>query len=224
MPRTLRLILFISGGIILLLVLVLLGLYRAYRYEPEFYRKTLAVEPAVSEKASEQLIRRALDFENRVKREGPWSATFTAEQINGWLAYDLPKNHPQLLPPELHEPCIVIEPNRIQFACRYEKGVKSSVLCLTVELYLPEPNVLAVRVVGATAGKIPLPLKDLENQISEAAQNTRCRVDWKQIDGTPVALMTFPRVGERGDLVMKIKNVKIDDGLIQISGTTERVK
>jgi hypothetical protein len=224
MSRKIRLILFLGGGLFLLLLLVLFGLYRAYRYEPEFYRKTLDVEPAASEKASDQMIRRALDFENRVKREGPWSATFTAEQINGWLAYDLPKNHPQLLPPELHEPCVAIEQNRIRIACRYEDGVKSSVLCLTVELYLPEPNVLAVRVIGATAGKIPLPLRDLENKISEVAQNTRCRLDWKQIDGTPVALVTFPRVGERGELVMKIKNVKIDDGVIQISGSTERVK
>ncbi len=50
---------------------------------------------------------------------GHWSAVFTDEQINGWLAADLPEKFPQLLPPEIQDPRVVFAPGQLQLACRY---------------------------------------------------------------------------------------------------------
>ena len=49
-------------------------------------------------------------------------------------------------------------PERITVACRFEQGGVSSVLSLTVEPYVPEPNVVALRIVRARAGLLPVPL------------------------------------------------------------------
>jgi hypothetical protein len=222
MSRKFRLFLIIGCGLFGLLAAVLLGLYWASRYEPEFFRKNLTADPAAQEKGSGLMLRKILALQNNIKRAGDWQATFTAEQINDWLAFDLLHNHPQAVPADFHNPCVSIEPNRLQLACRYEKGIISSVLCLTVEPYVPEPNVLALRIVRARAGLLPLPLSNVLKTIREAIQNTDSRLDWRQKDGNPVAIITFPSPDEKGELAIKIKTVKLSEGEIFISGSTKR--
>ena len=224
MPRKFRLFIFFGSGILGLLLVMSLGLYWASRYEPAFYRQALAADAAAQEKGSEQMLRQALAFQNSLKREGAWQATFTAEQINGWLAFDLRRNHPQALPAEFHEPCVAIQPSCLQLACRYENGPTSSVLCLTVEPYVPEPNVLALRIVRARAGLLPLPLGDVLKSISQAAQNAECKLSWGQADGDPVALIAFPSPGEKGEMAITIKTVRLSEGKIYISGSTRKNK
>ncbi|MCC6123373.1 MAG: hypothetical protein IT426_00270 [Pirellulales bacterium] len=224
MPRKFRLILILGGGIFGVLLLLLIGLYWASRYEPPFYRQAHAADPANREKRSEEMLRKVLALQNHFKREGEWEAVFTAEQINGWLAHDFRRNHPQALPPEFREPCVAIESRQMQLACRYEKGPTASVLCLAVEPYVPEPNVLALKIVRARAGLLPLPLGDVLDGISEAVRGTSCTIDWKQVEGNPVALIAFPTPDKQGELAVTIKTVKLRDGEIFISGSTKRNK
>lgn len=216
------LLIIIGGGIVVLLLVVLLGLYWALRYEPAFYRQAAEADPAVREKFSKAMLRRALAFEGDVQREGAWQATFTAEEINGWLSHDLPKNHPQMLPVEYSDPRVTIQPEAMQLACRYKSGVTSSVLCLSVEPSVPEPNILALKIIRARAGMLPLPLSDVLNGIRNAAQNAGCRLEWRQLDGNPVALITLSASNGRGDLAIKIKTVQLSEGKIFISGSTKR--
>jgi hypothetical protein len=222
--RKFRLFLVVGVGLSIVLVLVLFGLYWASRYEPAFYRKALKIDSAKLEKGSDEMLRRALAFQNNFKHEGDWQATFTAEQINCWLIYDLKRNHLELLQAEFRDPCVAIEPGRLQIGCLYEKGVTSSVLCLTVEPYVPEPNVVALRIVKARAGLLPLPLTNVLKSITLAAQNSDCSLNWGQADGDPVALISFPSSKENGDLTIKIKTVKLSEGEIFISGSTMRNK
>jgi hypothetical protein len=224
MSRKIRLFLYIGGGILAVLLILAAGLYWASRHEPAFYRRALAVDPATRQKRSDEMLRQALAFESQIQREGKWQATFTAEQINGWLGYDLPRNHPQALSAEFSDPCVSIEPNQMHFGCLYDNGMTSSVLSLAVEPYVPQPNVLALRIVHARAGALPLPLGDVLRGISEAARNSECRLDWRQIDGNPVALVTFPSPDAKGELAIKIDTVRLGDGKIFISGSTVRNK
>jgi hypothetical protein len=111
--------LFLIGGVLFgLLLVVILGLFWASHYEPAFYRKALAADAAAREKASDRMLRNILEFQNNARKEGEWQATFTAEQINGWLGHDLPKNHPHALPPEFLEPCVAIAAARVSRTLR----------------------------------------------------------------------------------------------------------
>jgi hypothetical protein len=199
-------------------------LYFASRYEPSFYRDALASDYASQDQLSNELVRRVMSLQNSLKREGPWQATFTAQQVNAWLRYDLERNYPELMQSGFTDPCLAIEPNRLMLACRHDNGVTTSVLCLTVEIYAPEPNVIALRIVKARAGMLPLPLGNVLKSISDAAQNARCQLNWQQADGDPVALVTLPSPNEKGDLTIKIDSVKLSDGEIVISGNTTRKK
>jgi hypothetical protein len=222
MSRRIRLFLFIAIGLAAVIGLVVLGLYLAARHEPAFYREALEIEPAVLEKASDDMLRRTAALASAVKKEGHWEALFTAEQINGWLAVDLVKNHPSALPPTLHDPRVTIDQKRITIACRFEQGGVNSVLSLTVEPSMPEPNVIALRIVKARAGLLPVPLAKVLDRVSQAARGMECRLQWRNTGGDPVAMLSFPDADD--DRPVSIESLRLGDGEIYVAGTTQGQK
>jgi hypothetical protein len=220
MSRRLRLSLLIAGGLAVLLALVLLGLCLAVKHEPAFYRKAMEIDPAVLEKASDQMLQQAAALQNAVRKEGRWEALFTAEQINGWLAVDRVKNHPNSLPPEFHDPRIAIDSKQMTIACRYDGAWLSSVLCLTVEPRVPEPSVLALRIVRARAGLLPLPPGPVLGRLSEAARDMQLRLEWRRADGDPVAMLSLPENDD--DRTVRIDTLHLGDGEVFVAGSTKR--
>ena len=158
MSRKLRRTLLIVGGLVLLAAFLGLGLYLAAQHEPAFYREAIEIDAAVAEKQSDQMLQRATALASAVKKEDHWEALFTAKQINGWLAVDMVKNHPNTLPPNFTDPRVAIDGRRVTIACRCRRAGVSTVLSLTVEPYVPEPNMVLVRIIKARAGLLPMPL------------------------------------------------------------------
>ena len=58
------------------------------------------------------MLRDIAAIESAVNTPGRWQTTITAEEINGWLAVDMVKNHPKLLPPTFHDPRVAIRRTR----------------------------------------------------------------------------------------------------------------
>ena len=102
-PR-LRTVLVVLCVLVLLLGGGLAWMLTAVRHVPHFYADALAVEPAVQKQSSAEMIRRSATLSNDVRRGGRWQATFTVQQINGWLAVDLRENYPNAIPPQLRRP------------------------------------------------------------------------------------------------------------------------
>ena len=121
MSRRIRRLLFILGGVAAATALVLLGLYLAAQHEPAFYREAIEIDPAVAEKQSDLMLQQATALASAVKKEDHWEALFTAEQINGWLAVDMVKNHPHTLPPDFSDPRVAIDGRRVIIACRFAR-------------------------------------------------------------------------------------------------------
>ena len=140
---------------------ILLGLYLALLQAPDFYQAAVAMATAEQEVAGQQFERNLLALHNDIQQGGEWTRVFSAAQINGWLAVDLPDKFPQSLPPAIRDPRVELEPRRLQVAFRYEGERLSTVVSLSLEVELAdEPNTLAVRIRQAQAGWIPIPLKD----------------------------------------------------------------
>jgi hypothetical protein len=205
--------------VLLLALLLLLCLYLAAQYEPVFYREALEADPAEQEKASDQMLQQATALASALKKEGFWEAVITAEQINGWLAVDMVKNHPNALPPTLRDPRVTIGPDAITVACRFEQDGQSSVISLTVEPYMSEPNVLALRIVKARAGLLPMPLDKIFDRLSQAAHDMQLHLEWRQAGGHPVALLTLPAAEDNGRQV-RIETLRLGDGEIYVAGST----
>jgi len=220
MSRRFRLFLGIIGGFVAFIAVVLLGVYLAARQVPEFYSTAMDIPPAKLEEASDRMLQQATALVGAVKQKGDWKALFTAEQINGWLAVDLKKNHPDTLPPTLRDPRVAIEPTQITLACRVEREGTGSVLSLTVQPYVPEPNVVALRIVKARVGLLPVPLQPVLDRFSQAARAMQLHLEWRRSQGDPVAMISLPANAE-ADQIMKVETLRLGDGEIYIAGSTQ---
>ncbi len=216
----------IAGFSTLVLVLIAAALalwaYRASQQVPDFYEQALQIDPAAEAQAGYELEREILDLRNESREPGRWEANFADEQINGWLAVDLVKKFPGVLPGEVSDPRVAIEPEQVQVACRYKSKRVSSVLSLAVEVYLTdEPNVVALRIKRARAGALPLPLKKVLDSLSQAARKAQLQLRWVQKDGDPVALVTIPDRYEEIEGRLQVDSLQLDQGNMRISGQTE---
>jgi hypothetical protein len=202
----------------------LAGLRHALRSVPGFYAQAVAIPTAAQQEAGESLERNVLALHNEFHGTVAWSAVFTDDQINGWLAADLPEKFPQLLPPEIQDPRVAFWPNQMQLAGRFSSRQLTSIVSVSLEVRLAdEPNTLAVRILGARAGLIPLPLKQFLDQITAAAQRIDLSLRWAQVDGDPVALITIGELGPLDDGKRPLlEHVEVRDGELYLAGRTER--
>lgn len=213
---TFRLLLLLGG--LLAAVVALLAVYLAVRHEPEFYREAMETDHAVLEKGSNRMLQHAAKLTGDLRGQKPWKALFTADEINGWLAVDMMKNHPGTLPPSMRDPRVIIDPAQVTIACRFQQNGVESVLSLTVEPSVPEPNVLALRIVKARAGLLPVPLGQVLEQIKKAAGDMRLDLRWRRAGGDPVAMLSLPPSDE--DRPVRIDTLQLGEGEIYVAGGT----
>jgi hypothetical protein len=202
--------------------------YRAARHVPDFYAAALSVDPAKYAESGDALERDVLELHNSLRRSGRWEATFTADEINGWLAIDLAEKFADRLPAGIDAPRVAIGQDAIQVACRYDMGRDmgrfQSVVSLSANVYLTEePNVVAVHVQDLRAGAIPLPLKQFLDQITDSARRANVTLRWQQVDGDPVALVMVPEtIDAKSGQVVQIDGLELRHNEIAVFGTTHR--
>ena len=201
-------------------VLLACAQYAAQR-EPEFYSQAMQVHPELQVEDGDQLEREVLQLHNSTRREGTWEATFTAQQINGWLATDLEEKFPDVVPPQFLNPRMAIEPERIRLACWYKDPPTNTILSLDVDVQLMDtPNVIAVHIQAARAGVIPVPLEQVLNTVSYFAERADVELRWANMNADPVALVTIPTHLEELQQLIQLETVELRDGQIYLSGRT----
>jgi hypothetical protein len=222
MGRALRLTAYVTLALFLVVAAIGTWAYYAMRQVPQSYQEALEIEPEQLAAASDEMERKTCELISNTQTTGKiWEAVFTAEEINGFLAVDLPKKHPDWLPKEFREPRVAIGPDGIHVYCRYETKWVSTVASLHLEPSLREKNVLAVRFRKARAGTFPLPLKEVLDQLTLAAREANVRLRWETIDNEPVAVITIPAMRDGGKVVVSIDSLELRDGSISFRGRTE---
>jgi hypothetical protein len=197
------------------------ALYRAAVQVPEFYAKAIKSDPVAQKKANDELLQQAANLASDVRRRGQWQATFTAEQINGWLAVDLVKNYPEVLEADVKDPRVAIAPRQATVAAMFKAEGQEAVLSINLDVYLSDPNVVAVRILSARAGLLPIPLKRVLDAISEFASDAELPLTWAQNDGDPVALITIPPAYDENDKRLLLEKIELQDGAVFVSGRTD---
>ncbi len=199
--------------------------YYATQQVPTFYEVELRVEPESQRDASTEMFNNTVALVQNVKRRGAWEATFTQTQINGWLAVDLKENHAHLLDDRVSEPRVALETGRATLAYQYKSSGISTVVSVSFDVYLAEPNVVAVRIAHVRAGSLPMPLKKVLKMITEAAVESGWEIEWRQQGGDPVALVRVPemRDQEDADKRLHLDTIQVRRGSVFLSGHTEMV-
>jgi hypothetical protein len=197
-------------------------LYRLTQWTPPFYENAVRLEPQDLAAAGDQFERQVLDLNNALADRGHWQAVFTAEQMNGWLALEMPKKLPGLLPRELAEPRVEILPDQAQIACRYQGRKFSAVLSLAVSAFITdEPNVVAVRIRQARIGAVPGLKKQFVNQVSAAAARARIPLRWSQQDGDPIALISVTEHLQNDSRRLALETLQLREGELYLAGRTD---
>jgi hypothetical protein len=196
------LVVLVTAGVAILLT----AAYRATQQVPEFYQHALAQQPREQKAAADQLERQVLELHNEARRPGRWEARFSQEQINGWLAADLPTKFPGALPDGVSAPRVAIDPNHMQLAVRYDKGDVSTVLSMAGDAYLTDqPNEVAVHIDHVRAGAFPVPLAQFLDDIAERFIEAGLPLDRKEFKGQQ----------------LQVERLEICDGEIVVSGRTD---
>lgn len=192
------------------------------RWRPTFYVDALAMAPADARRGGDAALHHATSLSNAFHKPGSWRVAFEAWQLNGWLATDLVESHAKSVPAGFAAPRVGITPQQIVVAAEAHWAGVSTVAWIAVEPFLAEPNVVALRIRRIRAGRLPLPQKQVLAAINEAARNADLRIQWRQADGDPVALVTLPSAPSHKGHAVQVTGLRLEDGRIIISGVTEK--
>lgn len=219
--RTIARRLLIGVAVVGLLLLVALGgIYQALRQPPRFYEQALHTPPGEN---SARLEEQALALHNQLMHVGRWEVRFSQDEINDWLASELPEKFPQSLPAGISQPRVALEDNLARVAVHYERDGVATVVSLAGDVYLTkQPNEVAVRIAQARAGLIPVPLSRFLQEISQRAARANLRLRWSETQGTPVALLRLPLdADDRQPRRVILERVSFSAGQLLVAGRTE---
>jgi len=222
MRKTVRRLLIAGATLVAGTALLLLGAYLAVRRAPTFYRQALAAPQDEQKTNGENFERSALALHNQLYEAGRWQTCLTQEEINGWLATDLPEKFPQALPPGISDPRIAIEDETVHLAVRYKRGGVDTVVSISGEAYLTaQPNEIAVRLDRARAGMLPVPLARFLQEITDRAAKADVPLRWTEVRGAPVALLRLPLDRDEEDKRVVLEDIRWRDGQLLVAGRTE---
>ncbi len=214
-----------------LLVAVVAGclywIWNLSQAEPDFYSQILEADPDVQEVNGDKFERKILDFRNELQLSDLWHLTLTQDQINGWLAMYAKKRFPDLFPPEISDPRVVIEEDHLTIASRLKSENFSGVLTLKAQLFVTDViNQIGIRVKSLHSGMLPIPVSTTSAEISKAAQGAGIELTWDTQDSDPVALVTLLEeflVVDNGDYV-EITSVEFTKGQVEVTGKIHPLK
>ncbi len=195
------------------------------RHIPEFYQRATGTAESGKQSCGEILLETSAKSEFDSSDEpgfASWSAIFTVDEVNAWLAKELPTSFPQLLAQGATDPRICIEDGRVLAAARYKTQRLDLVISceLAVEL-TEEPNMLALRVKHLRAGALPIPLSSFLTGISKEAAKGDVDIRWDDTHAGPVALVKVPSEHPRYvTSPVLVESVQLVDGALVLSGNT----
>jgi len=212
-PKWKRRILYVLGAIAVCGG-ILLGLYSSTHHVPEFYRQALA-DTNVTVASAEEFQERTTDLLERMDESPDWTESFTEQQINSWLAYEFPHLDQDWLPPEISQPRIRFQEGTILTACRYEGEEFSGILSLKIRPRVTESHELALELISAKAGLLPIPLHRILQEIPAESELDGLSVKLVEIDGRDTLLISHDADADRSH---ELTTVEVEDEQITLSG------
>ncbi len=221
------------GG--LLLPAVLLMLLLSARQEPEFYAAgseqvaagadERAVE-AVRQRAASRFLSKIAALAADMGRPGEWSTVIGDDELNAWLAVDLPANHPDLLPAGVEDLRVRFASGEVLLGCRFG-GPLAGLTWAEVRLRLLEANRLAMTVEQCRMGLLPLPTGIASSRLARGLERAGLRCEMLRIDGTTKLVVQLPAAEIRGDGPVAVSwwldGLRLEDGEVFLTGISRRV-
>jgi hypothetical protein len=204
-----------------LLAIIPFGVWVSLTHKPKFYRAVARIPRAVRKAEAQHFVAQSLQLRNDICNEPTWEAVFSDQEVNAWLAEDLVTHFADQLPPEVHEPRVVFEMDRVTLAFELERGPVRSVIWVVARPHVPEANVLQMTFEKIRAGVLPVPPEKILNRITEHLRAHGLDVEWNyDPEKLPVATVRYNPDFDRG--VIRLEQIQIREGQIRLAGRSTR--
>jgi hypothetical protein len=187
----------------------------AARWTPGWYAERLAAGAAAgADRDARRLVTAVAGLRDAAMRPGEWGAAVREQEINAWLATDLPRNHAAMLPAGFAEPRVRLESGRIHLAARAAAGPLAGLVAFDVETRLRAVNQLECSVIGARLGAIPLPAGPFVHRLASVLRGLGFTADIRRLDGRTVVVVSL---GGHGAV---LEGLSLGSGELVVAGTT----
>lgn len=201
------------GGLVLAAVLA---------HEPAFYRSRVAAAPPGGvEPLARRLVTKAAALRADFLRPGDWSTAVTDEELNAWLATDLPRNHPLLLPPQVAEPRVAFGPRRVSVGGRVAFGPVRCVGSFDAEVVLRAVNQVGIVVRSVRLGGLPLPAGPVVRELGRRIAALGTPTELRRLDGRTVLVVYIPPTHAAGAPSHWLETLTLEDGEMLVAGVTK---
>ena len=210
----------VAGGIVAAVLAVPALAWVSLTHQPEFYRAVAAMPRARRQAEARRFVAQSLQLRNDIVNEPRWEAAFTDAEVNAWLAEDLVTHFADQIPPGVHEPRVVFEPDRVTLAFQLDEGPIRSVVWVVAQVRVPEGNTLALTLEKIRAGVVPISAERLLDRITAHARDRGLDLRWERDGDLPVAVVRYTPNPRRADIVLEALEVR--QGRIHLSGRSDR--
>lgn len=213
-----------------LLVLLLLA-----RHEPEFYATSRAgaavgadadAVEAVRQRGAGRFLSKVAALAADVGRPGEWSTVIAEDELNAWLAGDLPANHPELLPAGVEDLRVQFGSGVVLLGCRLG-GPLAGLAWAEVRLRLLEANRLAMTVEQCRMGLLPLPAGVASSQLADGLKRAGLRCEMLRIAGQTELVAQLPAAEIEGNGGVAVSwwldGLRIEEGEVFLTGSSRQV-
>lgn len=237
-------------GVLGVLALLLAAAVALLKYEPGFYRQlstpggTAAAAAGLdrerpdrerqensqagvsqagvsqAEAAARRVVTKAAACHAAISRPGAWEAAVTADELNAWLAIDLPRNHRNVLPRGVSQPRLLFQPKHALIGTRIGYGPLTAVASLDFEIQLRDVNHLAIVLEQARLGAIPLPRPPILRELARRIAMLGMVTDLRMLDGRLVLMVYIPSTHDAGGTSYWLESLSIGEGELLLAGTT----
>ncbi|MBX3432608.1 MAG: hypothetical protein KF847_04755 [Pirellulales bacterium] len=219
MPRLLRI-----AGIVVAALLSAAGasylVALAALVQPQpFYERALAADATELAAAKAQLEARVARLAAESRPAATWTAEFTADEVNGWLAAALAGEEAPLLPPSVTDVRVAFTPGGCLLGFRYTAPRLAAIVSIEVEATIGAPNLATLRLVRAHAGAIALPASYVRSHANSLLTELDVVGAWREAPDrleldVPLDRLVDACGGERRQLT----SLSLGEGTMQIAG------
>jgi hypothetical protein len=202
--------LIVGGGLTTLTILV--------KHEPAFYLEK-EIPPSEERKAASNAFLR--DFGQMIlsMKQESWHCDISEAQLNSFFEEKFMEwgEGESLRKMGITSPRVCLEQDSMRFAFRYGRGWFSSVISYDLKIWLvpKEPNVIALEVLRARAGGLPISSRAILQQLSEYAQNQNYKVTLYRHESNPVAVIELQQYQPQSSRILTGLHVQAEKLTIQ---------
>lgn len=196
--------------------------YRSAQVIPEYYERLLEQPIEDLMVAGDEFETEVLELQNVAIETGEWEAAFSQDQINGWLASDLPEKFPKSLPSSISNPRVALGDDELKLVFQFEtKGFRGVVEACGDAYCTQELNQIAIKIKHIRSGVVSMPVAAWTDRISKVMRRNDCPVQWTEENGETIALVGMPRkLSDHPQQKRIIESVEVLDNRLVLKGVT----